>query len=195
MSVPLKFFEISRLVKICRKILILVTVFENLDFCQNVLKSSRFLSKFLIISYLVQISDHFDFVLFEKSRFPWNFSKNLDFDQNCSKSRFWSTFIENLHLCQFSENLDFGQDFRNISILVEMLKNLKFGQIFGKISTLEKISIVVRIFGNLHFGQNFRETSDEWKFWKSRLSSKYSKIWILDKIFVNRHFGKKKISL
>ena len=141
-------------------------------------------SKFPIILILYKI--------FEKLRFPWNFSKNLDFDQNCSKSRFWSTFIENRNFCQFSENLDFGQDFRNISVLVEIflkkISNLvKFSE---KFRLRKKSRLWLEFSWNLHFGQNFRETSDEWKFWKS-LSSKYSKIWNLDKIFVNRHFGKK----
>ena len=162
MSVPLKFFEISKLVKICRKILILATIFENLDFCQNVLKSSRFLSKFLIISYLVQIPDNLDFVLFEKSRFPWNFSKiliktvqNLDFGQPLSK----------IFICVKLRKISIlVKIFENISILVEMLQNLKFGQIFGKISTLEKISIVVKfseisilvkIFGKPQMNESF----------------------------------------
>ena len=86
MSVPLNLYEISRLVNICRKILILATIFENLDFYQNVLKLSRFLSKFSIISYLVQISDNLDFVQ--------NFRKITISLKIFKESRFWSKLFK-----------------------------------------------------------------------------------------------------
>ena len=152
---------------------------KNLDFSHIFFKSrflskfsgiiSGFLSKFLIISYLVQI--------FDIPNFVQNFRKITISLKIFKESRFWSklfkiSIIVNLYtkiviFVNSSENLDFSRDFRNISILVELLKKtsdlVNFSEKKIRLrKKSSKISIVVKDFGNLHFGQNFRETSVDW---------------------------------
>ena len=103
--------------KFAKKKLILVEIFENLDFGRNLPNISRFWSKV---------------------------AKNLDFGQilrkshssgNVLKSRFWSTFCENLDFSRhFATNLGFGRNILNISIWVVICEKSRFWSNFAKIS-------------------------------------------------------------
>ena len=113
-----------------RKISILITIFENLDYCQFFWKISIWsnfrkfpiyvkLSKNLNygqncrkIAILVEIGENFK--IFDKSRF---YSKHYDFGRNSRKSRFWS---------QFFKYLEWSKDFRNISILIKISEISQF---------------------------------------------------------------------
>ena len=117
----------------CRKMLIWVKTYRNVNF-------SNFFAK--------------------NVDFSQNFRKNIDSCQNLQISRFWSEFSKNFNFGQkywksrfwwkFSGNLKFGQNFRTISILAKMVENSRFWSKLTKmskfLSKLKEILILIQIF-------------------------------------------------
>ena len=110
----LEIFEKSRFWSKFLKISILVEIFEQ---------KSRFWSKFLKISILVEI--------FDKSRFWWaKFSKIAILVEIVKKNSFWSKFANNLDFGHILRKSRFSSKCAKISILFTICENLDIGRNF-----------------------------------------------------------------
>ena len=166
------FSESSRNVNVGRIFLKMPNLFESLENLYHLFEIST-------IAIFV--------VIFEKSRFWPEFSKNLYSGRNLEKSQLES---------KFSKNRDFGRNFRKISSWVEIFdkspfywkfsKNLNFG---GNLSLLKKKSLFCSKFSKITVSQNFFEILTNVKiFEKSWFLPQFLKIFIFFKMFWN-HLG------
>ena len=156
-----------------RKILIWAKISVNPDFCQHVGKLSRFWSKFLNISTLVEILDNLDFgrnyreifilvKIFDKSRFSSKVLKMLILVEIFGEYQFWSKFLKKYRWSKFLEISILGKKFQTILTLPKFsIISLFFLQIFK-----ENYLDFFLIFENIDFSLNF---------WKSWYWSKFSK--------------------
>ena len=149
------FANISILVKIVQKKSILVNIYENLDFGQNLWKS-RFWSK---------LSENLDLgQQFRKISIVVNISVKIDLRQNVPQI---------LVLVKIAEKCRLGSKFENMSILVKNFQKSRFWSRFLEISILVKIVKKSQIWSNLDFGHicrtsRFRSKSTDMSIWVKR---------------------------
>ena len=182
-SILIKIFENLNFGQNFRSISILVKFSKNLKICETFEKSGwsqnfrikQYWSKSLKVSILVKIHKNVRFWskfakknlnlcrTFEKSGFSSTYSRNSDFGQNPSKSRFLRSLSKYLDWWKFLKISVLDKIFAILVKICEISSLVKF---FDKSRLIRNISLLIQISNNLDFGQFFLRSWLKWKFSK-----------------------------